>query len=290
MGEAADKRRSAPWAAEFDAFARAFGGAALFGMPLIFTMEMWWIGEFQPRLHLLGFVLLAFLTNIALARMSGFRPDFGDWSRDVAQAVEAMAVGVVLSVGMLGALGRITPDTSIEGLYGMVAVQVIPLSVGAMVGNLVFSPKSGRAGSDDDRRRPDTPMQEFINDLAATFVGAMFVGFAIAPTEEIPMLASGMNLWNLVGVILLSLFASYVIVFASGFDRTHRDDQQAGGIFQSPFSETMLCLLVSLAASALLLFGFGQFKVGDPIESVIVMTIVLGVPASIGGAAGRVVV
>jgi putative integral membrane protein (TIGR02587 family) len=290
MGDAADKRRSAPWAAEFDAFARAFGGAALFGMPLIFTMEMWWIGEFQPRLHLLGFVLLALVTNIALARMSGFRPDFGDWRRDVAQAVEAMAVGVVLSVGTLAALGRITPDTSIEGLYGMASLQVIPLSVGAMVGNLVFAPKGGRTGSDDDRRRPQTPVQELVNDLAATFVGAMFLGFAIAPTEEIPMLASGMTVWNVVGVIVLSLFASYVIVFASGFDHTHRDDDQAGGIFQSPFSETMLCLLVSLVAAALLLFGFGQFTLDDPIESIIVMTIVLGVPATIGGAAGRVVV
>jgi putative integral membrane protein (TIGR02587 family) len=287
---AKSETQTSPWGAEFDAYARAFGGAALFGMPLLFTMEMWWIGEFQPRTHLLGFVLIAFLTNILLARMSGFRDDEGTWRNDVAEAVEAMAVGVVLSITVLVALGQIDRDTSILGFYGMVAVQVIPLSVGAMVGNLVFDSRSGRAGDgDDDRSRPKTPVAELLNDIAATFVGAMFVGFAIAPTEEIPMLASGVNAWNLVAAVVLSLFVGYVIVFASGFDRTHRDEH-VGGIFQRPFSETMLCLLVSLVASALLLFGFGQITSSDPIDSMLVMTIVLGVPASIGGAAGRVVV
>jgi putative integral membrane protein (TIGR02587 family) len=276
-----------PWRAEFDAFARAFGGAALFGVPLLFTMEMWWIGEFQPRAHLLAFVVVGLLTNIALARMSGFRPDYGDWRRDVAEAIEATAVGIVLSLAVLVALGRIDGDTSLVGLYGMVTVQVIPLSVGAMVGNIVFSPDSGRAGTGSSRSGPKTPFGELVNDVAATFVGALFLGFAIAPTEEIPMLASGMNGANLVEVILLSLFASYVIVFASGFDRSHRGE---GGIFQRPFSETMLCLIVSLVASALLLYGFGQVHAGDPFHAVLVKTIALGVPASIGGAAGRVVV
>jgi putative integral membrane protein (TIGR02587 family) len=250
---------------------------------------MWWIGEFQPRIHLLGFVLLAFVANVLLARMSGFRPDFGDWRRDVAEAVEATAVGVVLSLMVLISLGRIDSSTSIVAVYGMVAVQVIPLSIGAMVGNLVFDPEIGRAGTGGDRHRPDTPMGEFLNDIAATFVGAMFIGFAIAPTEEIPMLAAGINAANLIEIIALSMFASYVIVFASGFDRTHRD-ADVGGIFQRPFSETMLCLLVSLVAAALLLYGFGQIQAGDPIHSMLVKTIVLGVPASIGGAAGRVVV
>lgn len=277
-----------PWRTEFDAFARAFGGAALFGMPLLFTMEMWWIGEFQPRAHLIAFVVLAFVVNVALARMSGFRPDYGDWTRDVSEAVEAMAVGILLSLAVLVSLGRIDPGTSLVGIYGMVAVQVIPLSIGAMVGNVVFSPEVGRTG-DSDRRRPETPIGEFVNDVAATFVGAMFIGFAIAPTEEIPMLAAGMNGANLVEVILLSMFASYVIVFASGFDRTHRDEH-VGGIFQRPFSETMLCLIVSLVASALLLYGFGQIEAGDPLHSILVKTMILGVPASIGGAAGRVVV
>lgn len=278
-----------PWRTEFDAFARAFGGAALFGVPLLFTMEMWWIGEFQPRTHLLGFVVLAFGVNVLLARMSGFRRDYGHWRRDVFEAVEAMAVGVVLSLVVLIALGRIDTSTSAVALYGMVAVQVIPLSIGAMVGNLVFDPEIGRAGTGKDRHRPDTPVEEFLNDIAATFVGAMFVGFAIAPTEEVPMLAAGLNGANLVEIIALSMFASYVIVFASGFDRTHRD-ADVGGIFQRPFSETMLCLIVSLVAAALLLYGFGQIEAGDPVHSMFVKTIVLGVPASIGGAAGRVVV
>lgn len=279
---------SGPWAVEFDALAKATGGAVLFGIPLLFTMEMWWIGEFQPRLHLLGFIFLAFVANIAFARMSGFRPDYGSWSRDVAEAVEALAIGVVLSVVILLALGQIDGRTSAESLFGIVAVQVIPLSLGATVGNLVFDTDMGRTG-DAKSASDDSPLHELLSDVAATFAGALFIGFAMAPTEEIPMLASGLTLAHVIGIVAFTMIASYLIVFASGFDPAHRGDK-VGGLFQRPFSETVLAYVVSLVASLALLYGFGQVAPGDPLHSILVQVIVLAVPASIGGAAGRVVV
>lgn len=284
-----DKLDATPWKVELNALARAIGGSVLFGMPLLFTMEMWWIGEFQPRTHLLAFVALALLANVALARMSGFRPDEDTLARDVWQAVEAVAVGVVLSLLVLTALGRIDFGTSAESLLGMVAVQVVPLSLGATVGNLVFDPDIGRAG--DARGGDDASSQlgELVNDLAATAAGALFLGFAIAPTEEIPMLAAALTTWHIIGVIVLSLLGTYVIVFASGFDPAHRD-QQVGGLFQRPFSETMLAYLVSLLVALALLYGLGQLGSGEALHSVLFQVVVLGVPASIGGAAGRVVV
>lgn len=283
-------RRNRPdgqWSVEFDALARAFGGAILFGMPLLFTMEMWWLGEFQPRPHMVGFVLVAFLANMALARMSGFRREEETLANDAAQAVEALAAGVVLSLAGLLALGRIDTGTSLEALFGMIAIQVIPLSLGATVANLVFDPRLGRAGtgSDDD----DSPRQELLKDVAATFAGALFLGFAIAPTEEIPMLAASLNGWNMLAIVAFSLLAAYLIVFASGFDPAHRE-RQVGGLFQGPVSETTLSYVVSLAAAAAMLYGFGQVGSGDPLHSILVQTLVLSVPASIGGAAGRVVV
>lgn len=277
-----------PWSIEFDALARATGGAVLFGIPLLFTMEMWWIGEYRSRPHLLGFLALAFLANTALARLSGFRSDVRpSLRREAAEAIEAMGVGTLTSFVVLVSLGQVDVGTSLYSLAGMVAVQVVPLSLGATVGNLVFDPETGRAGDGDTPAR--SPLWELLNDVSATFAGALFLGFAIAPTEEIPMIAAGLTLLHVFALVFLTLFASYLIVFASGFDPSHRG-RHVGGLFQRPFSETMLSYVVSLAAALVLLYGFGQIELGDPLYWTLTQMIVLGVPAAIGGAAGRVVV
>ena len=277
-----------PLRVEFDVLARAAGGAMLFGMPLLFTMEMWWIGEHLSRFHLTGFLAITFLLNVALAHLSGFRRKTETFTGDVAQAIEAMAVGIVVSLATLATLGRIHGDLPLESVLGMVAVQAIPLSLGAMVANLVFSPDSDRVHGEDGGKL-GTPRTEFLSDVGATFAGAIFVGFALAPTAEIPMLAAGLDSWNLVGMVVFSLVAGYLIVFASGFDpshhRTHRD-----GLFQGPFSETVLASVVSMIAAFAMLVGFGQLSLDDPPSIIVTKLLVLAVPASIGGAAGRVVV
>ena len=293
VGTASDtSERRSPLRVELNVLARAVGGAMFFGVPLLFTMEMWWIGEVSSRPALIGFVAVALLINIALARMSGFRDEGATFGSDVAQAIEAIGVAIVLSLAVLGALGRLDSGASLESALGMMAVQVVPLSLGAMIANLVFAPGSGRArdgGDGDDGPGRGSPIKELVNDVGATFAGALFIGFAIAPTEEVPMLASGLNLWNLFGVIALSVVAGYVIVFASGFDPSHHEPHQ-GGLFQRPFSETILAYVVSIVAATCMLVGFGQVAVGDPPLAALTKVLVLAVPASIGGAAGRVVV
>ena len=259
----------------------------LFGMPLMFTMEMWWIGEFTQHVRLLGFLAVAFLINLALSRMGGFRDDDATLASDAAQACEAMAVAVVLSVAALFALGRLDAGASLESMLGTVVVQVLPLSIGVSIANLVFTPDTSRTDDGDGDR--GTPLQELRSDVVGTFIGAVFVAFAIAPTEEIPMLAAGVDGANVLAIVVLSLLAGYLIVFASGFDPSHHEPHQ-GGLFQRPFSETMLAYAVSIVASALMLWGFGQIALGDPPHEVLVRVLVLAVPASIGGAAGRVVV
>jgi putative integral membrane protein (TIGR02587 family) len=199
-----------------------------------------------------------------------------------------MAVGAVLSLAVLAALGRLDSHAGLEATLGVIAVQVIPLSLGAMIANLVFSPDADRAhGSDGDEL--GSPVSELLNDVGATFAGAIFIGFAVAPTEEIPMLAASLNIWNLTALLALSLLAGYLIVFASGFDPSHHGAHR-GGLFQRPISETVLAYVVSLVAALVMLVGFGQLSLDDPALAVVTKVLVLAVPASIGGAAGRVVV
>ena len=86
-------------------------------------------------------------------------------------------------------------------------------------------------------------------------------------------------------VMAFSLIVSYAIVFASEFDQP-----QPPGIFQHPLTETTLAYAVSLIVSFLVLWMFDQIEGGDPLRTMFERTIVLAVPTTVGGAAGRLVV
>jgi putative integral membrane protein (TIGR02587 family) len=284
-GKAQAQTGEGPWQAERDAYARAFGGAFLFGVPLLFTMEMWWIGEYLERPRLLALVALAFMVNVSLAYYAGFRRDVGSLPGAVAEAFEAMGVGIVVALVVLFSLHRLSFDDSLDGMLGMVVLQMVPLSIGASVAAAVFDPDKGRVGEEANKH---TPWGELARDVGATAAGATFLGFAIAPTEEIPMLAAGLTLGHALAIVAMTMLAMYLIVFASGFDPEHRG-RTDGGLFQRPFSETVLAYAVGLIVATALLVGLGQISAGDPLLSVFQQIIVLGVPASLGGAAGRII-
>jgi putative integral membrane protein (TIGR02587 family) len=120
-------------------------------------------------------------------------------------------------------------------------------------------------------------------------VGATIIAFNIAPTDEIPMLAAATSpLWLLL-IVGASLLISYGIVFEANFaDQQQRKQQQ--GIFQSPLSETVASYLVSLFAAAFMLWFFEQLSFNDPWRMWLDHTLLLSLPATVGGAAGRLAI
>src|SRR3546814_16847115 len=84
-------------------------------------------------------------------------------------------------------------------------------------------------GGDADTRE----LNPTVADLGATVLGAAFIGLSIAPTDEVPMIASTMDPeWQHV-VVVVSLVTSYAIVFVAGFSRQDRRHSQQG-YFQPP--------------------------------------------------------
>lgn len=293
-----DQSRMGPWRRELHAFTRAFSGAFIFGVPLLFTMEMWQLGLSIERWKLLIFLLLAFLTNLGLNFFAGFKDEANTFPKTFNQAVDAAAVGIVGGAIVLLALDRIGPGEPLDSIVGQVALQAVPLSLGASTANAVFAQRGQDRSRDDDgtdgdgRKRPPNSWLATLNDLGATIGGGLFVGFSIAPTEEIPMLAGELNYAHKLALIGLALIVTYGIVFASGFDPQHSGDpdQRATGIFQHPITETAVSYIVSLAVALLMLFLFDQIAPGDPLTDIVAQMIVLGFVTSIGGAAGRVVI
>ena len=93
MAQAVNQTREGPWDKELDDLARAFSGAFIFGMPLLFTMEMWWIGMHSQAPRLLATLAIALVANCGLVYASGFRRRAPFWA-SVDQAGDDVAGGV----------------------------------------------------------------------------------------------------------------------------------------------------------------------------------------------------
>lgn len=274
-----------PWASEINDFTRAFAGAYIFGIPLLFTMEMWWIGEYAEPVNLLVFIAVALAANFGLTYAAGFKQET-TFRTTIDEAIDAVAVGIIGAAVVLLVLNQIGPGHPAESIVGKITIQAMPLSIGASVANQVFGTRSQHKTRQGEQSGPTLqPWQALFSDVGATAVGGVFIGASIAPTDEIPMIAANLGYWHLLAVIGFSLLISYGIVFASGFD-----SQQAEGPFQRPFTETMLAYVVSLLISFAALWLFRQITFDDPPLTIAEQVIVLGVPATVGGAAGRLVI
>lgn len=133
------------------------------------------------------------------------------------------------------------------------------------------------------------PKSATLADAGATILGAVLVSSSIAPTEEVPLIAAGLSLGGLIPLVLGSLAISYIIVFEAAFISQEVRRKQEG-IFQSPVSETVFSYLISLVVSTFMLWLFQTVTVSDPPGLWMAYAIVLGFPAAVGGAAGRLAV
>jgi uncharacterized membrane protein len=97
-----------------------------------------------------------------------------------------------------------------------------------------------------------------------------------------------MEYWHLLALIALTLMTGYVVVFASGFDPSAKQDREHP--FQHPATETTISYLVSLVVAFGVLVLMKQVSAEHPPAFVLAQTLVLGFPAMVGGAAGRIAV
>lgn len=280
--------RTQEWKAELAAFGRAFAGAYLFGIPLLFTMEMWWIGTYADLWKLIVFLSLALLANLVLTYVAGFkRKNTTSVSESIDQAVDAVAVGVVASLAVLVVLNRVAWGDPLESVLGKIIIQSVPLSIGASLASIIFGGRENRTGEHQERERQ--PWREALNDLGATIIGGIFIGFSIAPTDEVPMLAAGMDFYHELALVGLTLLIGYVIVFVSGFDPQSKASGPPGP-FHRPFTETTVAYIVSLLVAFVALYLFDRIQLDDPFYAVLSQMLVLGMPTMVGGAAGRLAV
>jgi putative integral membrane protein (TIGR02587 family) len=272
---------------------RGASSGFLFGIPLLYTMEVWWIGSYAEPLQMLIALLTNFVVVFLLIRTEGFRGTVDTKMRDaLMDSIETLAIGFVCTALILILLRQIDLTTSINEAVGKIIFESVPFSLGVAVANSFLS--GDRNQSDNESRSSSSqPKTAEINatfaDMGATSIGALFIAFTIAPTQEVPMLASAMTPPWLLATIAASLLISYGIVFVAGLTNQPKRYEQTG-LFHRPITETLIAYIVSLMSGLLMLWFFHQLSIEDPWTVWLSHAIVLGLPASIGGAAGRIVV
>lgn len=291
------RQHRSTFANELDDLIRGACGGFLFGIPLFYTMEVWWIGSAVTPLWMVAAIAVSYLVVLALNYTNGFRKtEDNDLIEAAIDSVEAIAIGIVCATLTLFVLQEISLETQLNEVIGKVIFESVPFSLGVALANQFLGNDANQSQTSDSNqsqasnsKSEDISFNTTLADLGATSVGGIILAFSIAPTDEVPMLAAAISGPWLLAMIALSLLISYGIVFEARFANQNKRRKQQG-ILQSPLSETIVCYLVSLLAAMMMLVFFNRLTFADPWSTWLRYTLILGLPATIGGAAGRLAI
>jgi putative integral membrane protein (TIGR02587 family) len=279
---------------------------------------MWWRGMTLSAEHLLMLLGATLVVNFGFCLFSGFRHHYSV-AEAAGEAVTAVALGLLYSVGVLLLIGEITGEAGWADTVGRVLVETAPVSLGIAFANKQVLEKAqhnqnggnGRKGDDGDdgddggdgggagaaraQQRATSAaddlerlqLRQDLRDLAATVGGAAIFSYNLAPTEEIIKIAFRLTPWQLLIMMAASLVLCYVILFASGFRDRH---VFVSSPFQSPLAETVMAYAASLVVAAGLLALVGMPEAMDGPAAIVSSTVTLGLPAVVGASAGRLII
>lgn len=274
-------------------YARGIAGGLLFSFPLLYTMEVWWAGFIASPAQLLIMVVVTYLLLLGYNRYAGMRPGVS-WRSVFIDSVEEMGLGIVLAFGVLFVLNRIQfGGMSIDEIMGKIIVEAMAVSIGVSIG-------TAQLGTSDEESEEENQVQAEAKEsgwrtglrskgslVVLALCGSIIVGGNVAPTEEVVVLAIGARPVHILLMAVLSLAMSMVVVYFSDFKGTGHHQQK--NLAFAITLDTCLSYLTALVASAFLLWFFGRFE-GVNFEVAFAQCIVLGVLASLGASAGRMLI
>ena len=271
--------------------ARAAGGALLFSLPLLMTMEMWRLG-FTMEPHRLAVLLAVSLpVLVGLARFSGFNEPAGLLDEAV-DACVAVAVGAGVSAVTLAALAVIGDGpVSWAEAAGKVILQTVPAAMGAVFAASQLGNPGEDGGkpedSDEDETAAHRDAAAYGRELFLMLAGALFLAFSVAPTEEVVLLVHMTGPWRAMLIAVASVAVMHAFVYVVQFRGQHRapDGVSAWGVFaRLTVVGYAICLLLSLFC----LWVFGRAD-GMAWGQLAVAAVLLSLPAAVGAAAARLI-
>lgn len=260
---------------------RAGGGALIFSLPMLMTMEMWDLGLYLDRTRLLVLVLVALPMLVLLSRRIGIEST-RNWRDDILDAALALGISAVVCLVVLTLFGLIGRQEPADVLIGKIAIQMVPASIGALLARSQFA-----GGSGEGDESPKEARETYGGELFLMGIGALFLGLNVAPTEEMMLISYQMSEWHALALLVLSIGLMHAFVFAVGFaggSPTSPDEP-----WWSPFLRlTLPGYVIAMVMSLLLLWVFARLD-GQEIDSIVMTAVVLAFPSALGAAAARLV-
>lgn len=286
----------AGWRHEGRSLMAAVAGGAIVGMPLLYTMEMWFHGAVLSPWHQLAALAGMLVINFFFCLVSGFR-EYAGIGEAALETVTAIGIGLVLSALVLLLIGAIDGSSSLAEISGKVLMQAMAVSLGVSFADAHFRGKSRTGDEDDDdkgglKNEPSREeaerlqLRSDLRDVSATAVGSILFSLNIAPTEEVVLVSARLNPWQLLALLAAALVLCYVILYASGFEDQPVHIQ---GMMQRPWAETIMTVALSTLCAMVLLLILGAREAVGTTSALIASTVTLALPATVGGAAGRLV-
>lgn len=257
---------------------RGVAGALLLALPMLMTMEMWYLGFYMARERLLLLLLLNIPLLILLAHRIGFEETF-TWREAIRDAMIAYGIGIVTSLVVLSALGLLRGGMPMSELVGKVALQSVPTSIGAMLGRSQLG--------DDDKERDDAKETTYHGEMLMMAAGALFLSLNIAPTDEMMVLAYKMTIWHALAVALLAIALMHGFVYAVSFIGGHELSPETPW-WHAFVRFTLPGYVIALSISAFTLWVFERLGDSSAVE-IMLSVIVLGFPAALGAAGARLI-
>ncbi|NKL19858.1 TIGR02587 family membrane protein [Rhizobium leguminosarum] len=273
----------------FAGIARGIAGALLFALPMFMTMEMWELGFYMDRSRLFLLLIVNIPLLVILSDRIGFERT-STWRQAIRDASIAYGLGVLGSALILIAMGVLKYDQSPHEIIGIIAIQAIPASIGAMLGR---SQLGGQSDDGDDAKQGDSddPVHEretsYAGELFLMAVGALFLNLNVAPTEEMILLSYKMTPWHGLLMIAASLAVMHGFVYALSFKGSH-DLAEGMPSWHAFVRFTLPGYVIAALISAYCLWTFHRT---DDIGStqILMAVVVLSFPGAIGAAAARLI-
>ncbi len=262
-------------------YGRGVAGGLMFSLPLLYTMEVWWAGVVTHPYRLLAYVMATFLLLLGYNRYSGLRRDTS-MTEVAIDSVEEMGIGFVLAALLLFLLGRFTLQMPVNEIAGIIVVQAMTVAIGVSIGTAQL----GAGGKEDEGLAGTSDKNEihFGGQLVFALCGAVLFAANIAPTEEIVIIAIETSWLKLLGLAVFSLSIAFLVL--------HYSDFKGAAEFVRADHPTIILLgtlvtyAIALGSSAIILWFFGRFD-GVTLFTALAETVVLGVAATLGSSAGR---
>lgn len=260
--------------------ARAGGGALIFAIPMLMTLEMWSLGHSAEPIRLAILLSLTPVVLIGLAHYVGFR-ESSRFLDHLADAFVAVGVAALIAAILLALFGLLEPGMATREVAGRIGLQVVPGSIGAMLSRSQLGGQTEGA----ERRRKTHP--SYKGELFLMFAGALFLSLSVAPTDEVLHIAHMIGPWREIGLLAVSVLVMHVFVYFVEFrGRVHVEPGATLlGLF---FRFTIVGYVIVLSVSLFLLWVFGRVD-GLSTGELLSAAIVLSFPGAIGAAAARLV-